>query len=156
MDESKSLNSYSNPAKARFKNYTLRFGKDLYIRLNKHIQNLKSLQAPNNTIQKWITEAIQEQIEIESKLKPEQLARDNYTSFKVALQLAEKIENNVNIIRLYCKSFSKKQWFAEAFYAKLEREEEEAIKLIKKRINNSQSKIFSSKKQEDINYPTKQ
>jgi hypothetical protein len=117
---------------AKLKNYAIRIGEDLYNRINRHVQLLKHLDNRSYSKQMWIREAIKERLKIEKGLTPEQLGKEFYLSFRVEEHLSEKITQSVQTIRKFRNSFSKKQWFLEAFYEKLVRDEQKGKKLLKK------------------------
>jgi hypothetical protein len=121
-------------------NYSFRIYEDLYNRFNKHIHLLKRLDNSSISKQSWITEAIKEKLEQEKQSSPESLARDKHISFRVEKQLSKSIEKSVETIRMFRRSFSKKQWFVEAIYEKLEREEIKAKELLKQMAKSIKSK----------------
>lgn len=105
-----------------------RLDHDLHNRINKQVNLLKYIEDPSFTKQRWILEAIKEQLEREEELSPEELGRESHISFRIDERLSQKIEERVKINRKFRNSFSKKQWLIEAFYEKLLRDEKEVKK----------------------------
>lgn len=117
-------------APAQIKNYSLRIGENLYQRINKHIHLLKHLDNHSHSKKRWIVEAIKEKIEIEQDMAPEDIPKERFIGFTVDEYLSEKIEKRIDLVRRFRVSFSKKLWFVEAIYEKLDRDERKARKLL--------------------------
>jgi len=113
-------------------NHAFRIGEDLRNRIEKQVKFLKAFDNRSYSIQMWINEAIKERFELEKNLSPEELGKEKYLSFRLYERISEKIESSVQMIRQFRTSFSKKQWFLEAFYEKLIRDEKKAKKVLKK------------------------
>lgn len=118
-------------------NYSFRIIEDLYLRFNKHIHLLKRLENTSISKQRWITEAIKEKLEKESTSNFEDLPKDRHISFRVAKNLSNMVENSVIKTRKFRRSFSKKQWFVEAIYEKLDKEEQQSKELLKNMLKES-------------------
>ena len=111
-------------------NHSITVGEHLHKRFEKHLHLLKHLEDQSYTKQQWLVSAFLEKIERENETDISPLAKSRHLRFKLKKQLQEKIEEKINIIKSFRKSYSKKQWFIEAIYEKLEREEEKAKKLL--------------------------
>lgn len=120
-------------------NYSFRVNEDLYNRFNKHLHLLKRLENSSISKQKWITEAINEKLASE-KSNPDSIAKDRHISFRVEKQLSKNIEKSIEKTRKFRRSFSKKQWFVEAIYKKLETEEHKAKDLLKQMAKSLETK----------------
>jgi hypothetical protein len=118
------------------KNYSIRIGERLYIRINKHILFLKHLNKSQNK-QAWIEEAILDKLKKEEEQDGiECISREKHLSFKIRSQIDTRIEKRVEFIKKIRGSFSKKQWLLEAIYEKLDTEEEETEKKAKEFLKN--------------------
>lgn len=113
--------------------YSLKIGEDLHNKINKQILLLKHLEDPSFSKQRWIREAIQDKLkrqEEESSL--DGICKERSLNFKLEHFLAKRIDSCINKIKKMRYSFSRKQWFIEAFYEKLDQDEQKAKKLLEK------------------------
>ncbi len=122
-------------------NYALRVGEDLYTRINKYIHVVKYLEDKKLTKQNWIREAIREKLEKDQEVSPDSISRERFLNFKLEYSLIKAVERQVEITKKFRYSFSKKKWFEEAFYEKLERDEHKAKTLLEKLVGTQKSKV---------------
>lgn len=122
-------------------NYALRVGEDLHARINKYIHIVKYLKDKKLTKQNWIKEAVIEKLEKDKEVSPDSISREKFLNFKLEYSLIRAIERQVEITKKFRYSYSKKKWFEEAFYEKLEREEHKAKALLEKLVGTQKSKV---------------
>ncbi len=105
------------------KAYSLRLGRHLFEKLNKHVTLLKLIEGKRKTKQEWIAEAIREKLEREPD--PEHCA--SYTPKVITIRLDEdtdrSLESKVDMLKRMHGNFSKRQLLVEAIQEKLENEE---------------------------------
>ncbi|CUI18083.1 conserved hypothetical protein (plasmid) [Candidatus Protochlamydia naegleriophila] len=130
-----------SPELSKLGNYALRVGEDLYTRINKYIHVVKSLEDKKITKQNWIREAVKEKLEKEKDVSPGSISRERVLTFKLEYPLIKAIEGQVEITKKFRYSYSKKKWFEEAFYEKLERDEHKAKTLLEKLVESQKSKV---------------
>lgn len=102
-------------------NHSITIGDHLHKRIENHILLLKSLIDRNHTKQKWIITALLEKLKHDENNLP---SKEKHLRFNVDPHLHNEISKKINYLKKFRKSYSKKQWFLEAIYEKLEREEE--------------------------------
>jgi hypothetical protein len=110
--------------------YSFKVENRLYKRLTTHLNLLKNLEDQNLSMQKWMLAAFKEKIDQDKTLEGVELIKERHFHFKVSKELNNKIEDRVNLVRKFKRHFTKKQWFVEAFYEKLDREEIKAKRLL--------------------------
>lgn len=120
-------------------NYALRVGDDLYKRINKYIHIVKYLENKKLTKQSWIKEAIREKLEKDKEVTTDSISRERLLNFKLERPVINAIERQVEITKKFRYSYSKKKWFEEAFYEKLDRDEHKAKTLLSKLVDTSKS-----------------
>jgi hypothetical protein len=113
------------------KSYSIELGKNLADRINKHIQLLKYLNHKIKSKQVWAEKAIQEKLEREKDLPPDEGIEDEYFHFKISDQVQKEVKQRVKLIKQFKNSYSQKKWFLEAFYEKLDQDEQVAQQLMK-------------------------
>lgn len=123
---------HSNSETETLINHSITIGEHLHKRIEKHIHLLKHLEDQSHTKQKWFISAFLEKIENDKDEDLPSSSKDRHLRFKLEKQLQQKIEKKIGLIKKFRKSYSKKQWFVEAIYEKLESEEEKARKLLLK------------------------
>jgi hypothetical protein len=115
--------------------YSITLGENLYQRLAKHIHLLKHLDNHSLSKQRWVTDSLIEKLEKDETLESDLLIKKRYLHFKVSSHLNEKIEKKIEVIRKFQPFFTKKQWFVEAIFEKLDREEQKVKTLLDKTKN---------------------
>lgn len=119
--------------------HSIRISDHLHNRLTKHIQILKYATDQNCSKQTWAQEAFEEKWEQEQAQFFEGPSTDKHLHVKISQDLNSKIERCVNRMREVRISFSKKQWFLEALYEKLDRDEQKAKKLLEEKFKEDVS-----------------
>lgn len=102
--------------------YSLRLSNDLHSKLDKHLEKMRYREYSTISKQRWIIDAIKERLTEEEDLSPEELPNGKYVNIRIDERLYEKIDNQVEKMKVIRKSYSKKQWIVEALYSKLNRE----------------------------------
>jgi hypothetical protein len=115
------------------KAYSIRIGEHLHNRITKIIRSLKYLDNHSHTRQRWFIEAFKEKLKKEEESEVDEISADKYVGFKIDKHLSEKIEKRVGEIKKHRISFSKKQWFMEAIFEKLDRDERRTRELLNKK-----------------------
>ncbi|WP_068470608.1 hypothetical protein [Candidatus Protochlamydia phocaeensis] len=132
----------NNTSLNKLKSFSIRIAEHLYERFSKHIQLLKYVRKTSKNKAKWIEESFIEKLERERELSFDTIPDEKILHFKIDEQLYQEIEDRVNIIKKF-RNYSKKQWMVEAIYEKLEREEQEAKRLM-------QNMLQEASKREDL------
>ncbi|CUI18213.1 conserved hypothetical protein (plasmid) [Candidatus Protochlamydia naegleriophila] len=120
----------SNESKSQI-SYCVRLNRTIYYKINDHITIIKRLSNRFLSKNKWIEDAIKEKLEREKILPPEQI-REKTVTFSIDRSLNNDIEQRVNFLKSIHNSFSKRKWFEEAFFEKLERDRHKSQELIEK------------------------
>ncbi len=91
----------------------------LYEKLEALLHSLKFIDLEKRSKQRWIIEAIKEKLI--QDIKPPKKERP--LSVRISKALNEKIHEKVEQIKKF-RSYSKRQWLFDAFYEKLERDQD--------------------------------
>ncbi|WP_068470649.1 hypothetical protein [Candidatus Protochlamydia phocaeensis] len=121
----------------QLKSYSIRIGENLFKRISKHIKLLKTIGSPISSKQSWMEQAISEKLEREKNSLSNEMLSDTYLHFKIDLETHAEIEKRVEVIKKFRSSFSKKQWFLEAIFDKLDKDEEQAKHLLQDMVKAS-------------------
>ena len=103
--------------------YNFTISNHLSQKIKKHIQLLKYVENPDQTIKDWAVKSFEEKLSKEKLIPPEDLDKERFLTTSVKKTLNEKIEQRVALYKRLRKSYSKKQWVVEAMYDKLEKDE---------------------------------
>lgn len=108
--------------------------KRLFDRIEANVQ-LRKLEKLTSSKQQWIKEAVQEKLEWERQ-NPETIPENKNLRIDIDSSLKEEIEKRVDLLKKRQRSYSKKKWLVDAFYEKLEREEANSHKIMKKLLSS--------------------
>jgi len=115
--------------------YSCNVDANLYDKLEKHLFALRGLEG-KTTKQSWITQAIQEKLKNEKFTSD--IPKEKRLGFSIEKETHKEIEKRVELLKKFRTSYSKKQWFVEAFYEKLDRD----TKLVQEGIERIKSSMI--------------
>ncbi len=121
----RSTNQTQQPLSDKVKrlNKQLKVSHHLYNHLEKHLQNLQSLDDEIKNKQQWIEQAIEEKLKIEDQHGIDtSTLKQKYVHVRLTEDLKKEIEKRVKILGQFRESYSEKLWLMDAIYEKLERD----------------------------------
>jgi len=132
LDRDETKDQRDNLQDAAFKLYTLRMGESLFNKIDRHVTltNHMIKEKKKRSKQIWVIEAIREKLERE-KVPISHIPKQKSLHFKIPEDLSRVIEARVKLIQEVRGSFSRKLWFIEAIYEKLEKEDQMIQEMIK-------------------------
>lgn len=114
--------------------YNVQIGNHLYERVEKHMFRLKHLKSFESKAD-WVQEAIQESLALNES--SEEYTGDRYMHLKLDQGVWVELDKKVESLRSSRRSVSKKAFIEEAIFKKLDREENESKKMLKKLLDLS-------------------
>jgi hypothetical protein len=132
-DSKQELTLIPKPKRKRIE-YTVRIGNHLYQRISRHLLLLKHLKN-NESKQNWIQEAVKEKLAADELSKEE--VGDRFLHLKLDVELWSELEKKVESLKATRTSVSKKVLIEEAIFEKLDREEQNSKKMLKKMLDST-------------------
>ena len=117
------------------KSYAIRIDDHLHRKLEKHLKILKFIEHQKQSKQNWIVEAVKDKLKRDLDLK--EIPKDKRLVFKIDNTLSKQVSKQVDILKKFKNSYSKKQWFVEAINEKLEKEESKTKEFLEEIQSNS-------------------
>lgn len=109
--------------KEKKRTISLSLSEQIAKKIEKHILVRKSiLKEIDVSKHKWALEAIKEKLEKEKDIRS-CLTRNKSFNFELPDHLEEKIDERVDFVKKFSKSYSRKKWLVEAFLEKIDNED---------------------------------
>lgn len=102
----------------------------LHKKLSLHINVLKAFEEGKTSNQKWITNAIKNKIKKTGKQNPHEIPKDRKICIKIEDDLLEEINEKVEFLKKFNRTYSRSKLVVEAILDQLEEEREKASKLL--------------------------
>lgn len=102
----------------------------LHKKLTLHIDVLKAFGDAKTNNQSWITNAIKNKIKKTGKQNPHEIPKDRKICIKIEDDLLEEINEKVEFLKKFNRTYSRSKLVVEAILDQLEEEREKASKLL--------------------------
>lgn len=120
-----SNNTPISKEKQRLTSIGFTVGEHLFTRISKILNLVRCFDQWNKiTRQKWLEQAFAEKLTIEESQNIEDIPKERNLTFFVDEVMMARIEKRVDVISKFRRTYSKKKWFLEAIFEKLDRDEE--------------------------------
>jgi hypothetical protein len=109
--------------KSKIYQYTVSISPHLHNRLDKHIFILKKLVRTGHTKQQWLVEAVEEKLKNEKSSQTQDIEKEKRVSLRIDVLTKKILEEQIQLIRCFRTSYSKRKWILDAIQEKLDLEE---------------------------------
>lgn len=114
-----------------FSRSTFEISPAIYQRVEDLLYLSKNLSGEIVYKQDWILKAIKEKLKYDEELLHDTIPKEKFLNIKIDQTTLKSLEEKVNLIKKFRRTYSKKQWIVEAIQEKLNREEVAIRKKIK-------------------------
>lgn len=132
------IKSETNEAKSEVQ-FCIRVNGPIYRKINDYVTIVRRSSNRSFSKKLWAQEAIKEKLEREKSIFSDKFNAKKIT-FSIDRSLNDDVDKQVEILKKIHKSYSKKAWFEEAFYEKIENDKHKSQELLEKLTSFAKSK----------------